>query len=535
MNRWMMTMACAALVGCAVDPTSGDEGISVAHVRAETTSMTGSSTSSGSSWTTHSVVVTQPGTLTATLSWPDASANANLFVYDPTGAMLAFANGTTDNPEVVSADADMAGTYVVGVKCKTGRCDYTLDVTVEAPTIETTFVGSMSASSGSWLVQPFELRDGEHVDVELRWDDPSADLNVFLYSPDGDRPVIFANGTADRPERLSWDADVTGDWRIGIKCKTGASAYELVVTIRDQDEGGPTPDPVPEPEPLYPGQPDVGSVYWGAAITGNGDPVTRHENAAGAPITIHRTFWQWSARTGNLVTTAEDDVAHGRLPWVSVKTPSWVAMGRGDYDAQIDQMLTALDAIDGPVWLTIHHEPEGGGGVNAPDDPGGPSAHIAMNRRVRERMTALGTDNIALAPILMTYTWNARSGRDPEQWWAPGIYDFLGVDHYRDSEATLLDTQWAAIRSFAGAHGVDVAVGEWGMRGTNAAAGARVHEWYDAAIGSATDGLGGRVVGLCAFDSGLNSPNGSWELTGGQLTAFRELMRDPRTASILTP
>lgn len=38
------------------------------------------------------------------------------------------------------------------------------------------------------------------------------------------------------------------------------------------------------------------------------------------------------------------------------------------------------------------------------------------------------------------------------------------------------------------------------------------------------------MVGLCAFDSHLNSPSGSWELQGAQLTVFHELLADPRTA-----
>jgi hypothetical protein len=168
--------------------------------------------------------------------------------------------------------------------------------------------------------------------------------------------------------------------------------------------------------------------------------------------------------------------------------------------------------------------------VNTPDDPAGPAGHVAMNRRVRERITALGADNIALAPILMSWTWDSRSGRSPDEWWADGVYDFLGVDHYRDDEDTLLTPVWASIRAWADERGVDVAVGEWGMRGTDAAAGARVHEWYDAAIASGTDDAGARVVGLSAFDSGLNSPTGAWELMGQQLTAFHELMADPRSA-----
>jgi hypothetical protein len=274
-------------------------------------------------------------------------------------------------------------------------------------------------------------------------------------------------------------------------------------------------------------------LLWGAAIQGNGDPVARHEAPSGHVLTLHRTFFQWSQRTTSMINFAEDDIENQRVPWVSVKPPSWAAMGQGQHDTEIDQMLEALDAVQGPVWLTVHHEPEGGGGTNSPDDPAGPAGHVAMNERVRQRMTALGVDNVALVPILMSYTWNPVSGRDPDDWWKPGIYDFLGVDHYRDAEATLLNDVWASVRVWAEQQGVEVAVGEWGMRGTNAAAGQRVHDWYDMAAGSHADGNGARVVGLSAFDSGLNSPTGSWELQGEQLTAFRELMGDPRTAIVV--
>jgi hypothetical protein len=284
--------------------------------------------------------------------------------------------------------------------------------------------------------------------------------------------------------------------------------------------------------PAFAGDPTPGTVWWGAAVEGNGDPVARHEEPSGCALSLRRTFFQWSHRTGYLITIASDDLAHGRLPWVSVKTPSWADMAAGLHDDEIDELLSALDALQGPVWLTVHHEPEGGGGVNEPDDPAGPAGHVAMNRRVRERLEALGVDNVALAPILMTWTWAAASGRDPEEWWAPGIYDFLGVDHYQDSESTLLTSRWAEIRLWAANKGVTLAVGEWGMRGTDAAAGQRVRDWYQAAIASAADGAGARVVGLAAFDSGLNSPSGSWELLGEQLVAFQALLCDPRTAAL---
>src|SRR5690606_5316024 len=141
----------------------------------------------------------------------------------------------------------------------------------------------------------------------------------------------------------------------------------------------------------------------------------------------------------------------------------------GLHDAEIDYILRELDSVGSPVWLTIWHEPEND---LAPGQT--PATHVGMNRRVRQRMEALGTKNITLVGILMSWTWDSRSGRNPEDWWAPGIYDVLAVDHYRDGEASLVTSVWRSIRQWAAQKGIDLAVGEWGMRGTNAAAGDRV-------------------------------------------------------------
>jgi hypothetical protein len=295
----------------------------------------------------------------------------------------------------------------------------------------------------------------------------------------------------------------------------------------------------PDQMPVYPGEVPAGRLRWGAGIQGNGDPAW-HEDPTGLPLGLRRTFWRWDQRVGPMVDVVEDDLANDRLPWVSVKPPadpngSWDDMGAGSYDDQIDEMLLALDASGGPVWLTVHHEPEGGGGNNLPDDPGGPAAWRAMQRRVRERMDALATENVGFAPILMSWTWDPASGRDPEEWWEPGIWDFFAVDHYVDQEASLLDATWFTVREWVGDHGLDLAVGEWGMRGDDAAAGERLREWFEHAIGSAGDGRGPRVIALAAFDSGLNAPTGSWELRGEQLAVFRELMGDDRTVTASEP
>ncbi len=283
----------------------------------------------------------------------------------------------------------------------------------------------------------------------------------------------------------------------------------------------------------YPGQPQDGDILWGAALDGQ-DPVIRHEEPTGATLELHRTFFQWRHRTGYMINTASADIEAGRFPWVSIKTPSWADMATGLHDDEIDEMLLALDALPAPIWLTIHHEPEGGGGVNAPDDPAGAAGHVAMNIRVRERMTALETDNIALAPILMSWTWNPASGRNPNDWWVPGVYDFIGIDHYNTKEASLLTPVWSDIRQWAQTQDVDIAVGEWGMQGSDEAAGQRVHEWHTAAVNSYNDGEGARIVALSVFDSPSTWTNGVWLLEGAQLTAFHDIMALEATSATTT-
>lgn len=315
-------------------------------------------------------------------------------------------------------------------------------------------------------------------------------------------------------------------------CVTTTTAPTTTTTVPPT-----TTTTIPVFVPAYPAQPEPGTLYWGATIQGNNYNSPRmleHEAACSCVVSSHRSFFQWTHRTGYMIDQARGDLLSGRLPWISIKTPEWTEMANGLHNAGIDEMLRALDALPGPIWLTIHHEPEGGGpGGNVPDFPSGPSAWLGMQRKVRERMDLLGTDNIALVPVLMSYTWDTASGRNPEQWWAPDIFDFLGVDHYVHTEAAnLLNPVWQKVRDFAEAKAVDVGVGEWGMIGTNAAAGDKVRAWYNAAAGSHNDGNGARVVSLMVFDYDIGGESDDWTLYGEQLIAFRQLLTDPRTALI---
>ena len=284
----------------------------------------------------------------------------------------------------------------------------------------------------------------------------------------------------------------------------------------------------------FPGDPNPkvsGKAYWGSSVDGNGDP-TRHEAPTGKSLSVRRTFYGWDNNRTSMINTIKADLVANRLPWVSTKTPKWAEVAAGQHDAVLDDMLRKIDATGGPVWLTVYHEPEdntrtGTGREKceqvSPDTCEGTAADWrAMQKHFRDRMNAIGTKNITLAPILMSWTWDTRSGRTPSDYWTSGIWDFYGVDHYQDGgTGPIADmAAWKSFVAFTESKGLPYGIGEWGTRGSDAAAGKRVQDFWNWSFANKKD-----LVAYSYFDSGLNSPSGSWVLTGEQLTAFQNILK----------
>jgi hypothetical protein len=284
----------------------------------------------------------------------------------------------------------------------------------------------------------------------------------------------------------------------------------------------------------FPGDPNpklTKKAYWGSSIGGNSDPA-RHETPTGKSLSVRRTFWGWDNNRTSMINTIKADLSANRLPWVSTKTPKWAEVAAGKHDAVLDDMLRKVDATGGPVWLTIYHEPEDNTNTGSgrekcekatPNDCDGTAADWrAMQKHVRDRMNTIGTKNIALAPILMSWTWDSRSNRTPSDYWVSSIWDIYGVDHYQDSTSGAVadSAGWKNFVSFTEAKGMPYSIGEWGTRGSDAAAGKRVQDFWNWGFANNKD-----LVAYSYFDSGLNSPTGSWELMGEQLTTFQNILK----------
>lgn len=281
--------------------------------------------------------------------------------------------------------------------------------------------------------------------------------------------------------------------------------------------------------PRFPGDTAPGTIRWGQGGGNDSARAREHEAAAGAPMGYWRLFYQMSEANSAVAKCAEALTAK-RVPKLSMKPGMrWADVAAGKLDAALLALFKRLALLTGPVHFILHHEPEGGGGSgNSPDDPGGAPAWRAMQAQVRKVLDASGATNIAFAPCLMAYTWSTQSGRNPDDWWVPGIWDFYSVDLYQSTEsgpAPVTNASWLRFVAWAEARDIPVAIGELGNRGSDAVAGRELFETHE--FLTLID-----CVGACYFDTNLNSGPAPYTLTGEPLKVFRELMKDPRSVHL---
>lgn len=272
----------------------------------------------------------------------------------------------------------------------------------------------------------------------------------------------------------------------------------------------------------FPGDPSCsGRVYYGASVEG-GDPATL-EAQTGRKLSLYRSYMNASTPAAAMVSRASTDLKSGRIPLISTKVPgTWASVAAGQQDAWLLDRINGLATVGGPVWLALHHEPSG---------DGAPADWVAMQQHARKLIKA-NSSNIALVGILNGWDFKKKNG-DPAAFNMPvgtGV-DIMGFDSYNGWSPTNGKAWQPAADVFSPgltiqSWGYPTLVGEYGVR-TDPADPGRAAQWLRDAYAYAA---AHHFVGMSYFDSGKNSPDGTWSLDTERLLVFRANLNALQTA-----
>jgi hypothetical protein len=233
-------------------------------------------------------------------------------------------------------------------------------------------------------------------------------------------------------------------------------------------------------------------AYVGAAVGKQADdalPTCRDVNAQagrsafeGAFCTgqfayIDRVFHRWDASTGGAPwptpydTWSRDRGRRLLISWNSTRADGsrtlWKDIAAGREDARIDQQAERIKAFGARIYLAFDHEPEVNG---AAGKSGTPAEFRAAWRRIVDRFRARGVTNVKWTLILMGWTFNPASGRNPDHYYnGPAYVDAIGVNAYNWYGCSGAKNQWASFGQlyqrgydWATARGLPVVAAEFG-------------------------------------------------------------------------
>lgn len=263
-----------------------------------------------------------------------------------------------------------------------------------------------------------------------------------------------------------------------------------------------------------------GQVYYGASVPYDRS-VSDWEQELGSSLAVNRSFFTaHDAEVEKLVSECLDDIAHRRLPHVSMKPRgTWREVADGTYDEWLGSMLTPLAATRAPILFTLHHEPENDAGP-----PGmQPADFVAMQRHLIE-LAAGASPRVVVCPVLQQWTFDpVRDDVDPAAWLVPEAA-VMGLDVYNHWSPNN-GKPWRSFGSRAdealGWFGdVPIAIGEYGCREDPRNPGLAA-EWLRDAAQYAREH---NVVSMAYYNSSLNAPEGSWEMHGRTERTFADLL-----------
>ena len=172
--------------------------------------------------------------VSGSVSWDDANADLNVFLRDANGTTVASNTETGSTRKFLSATAVEGGLWSVAIKVKQGAANF--DALINPfgsppPLGEAEFRSVGSEFAGAWQTFPFAVRPNEPLTIQVHFDDPSAEIYVFLRDEAG-RFVGRSVDGAGSPIELQTISGNSGVWQASVRVVTGQTRYQVVVNPR---------------------------------------------------------------------------------------------------------------------------------------------------------------------------------------------------------------------------------------------------------------------------------------------------------------
>jgi len=181
----------------------------------------------------------------AQVIWDDPNDTLSVFLRDENGTQIDRDNDGSGSPVALSAIAQSSGEWSVAVLIGSGSASYqvlvdtTTDFEVPEPLADFEFSSSGSPVSGRFQLFDFDVTAGDLVEAQVSWDDPDADVRVFLRDENKNQVDREIDGSSSA--MVSTIAQSSGQWSVAVLIRSGAVNYDVLV---DTDSDFVPPEPL---------------------------------------------------------------------------------------------------------------------------------------------------------------------------------------------------------------------------------------------------------------------------------------------------
>ncbi len=178
------------------------------------------------------VTPTQAGQVTAKISWQSQLSSVYLYLYDPSGKMVASSTGYYTTTQSVQYNAPAGGYYLLKVSTPTAFSPISFTGTA-SPSVSKAFVKAGTVSSGNPLSYAINTHGSANVTARVAWSAGYKGLAVSLINPSGQlvaQPQQQTDSAMNAYEQINYAPSASGTYTLKVEVANSRDtvSYSLI-------------------------------------------------------------------------------------------------------------------------------------------------------------------------------------------------------------------------------------------------------------------------------------------------------------------